>query len=78
MNYARGVSVSNHKHGFMAFLSLVVPGLGQLLKGHFFKFLFIVFSVVVLFVVTYITGGLGLIVYLVFWLWNIADAYSSN
>lgn len=61
----------NKVFGVPALLSFVVPGLGQLVKGHIGKAL-------ILFVGTL----LGLFAYIVpgalIWIFNVYDAYNSN
>lgn len=67
-------NVDSQKHPLAAFLSLLLPGLGQLTKEELFKALLI-----------WIVGGFisilfwsTVIVPLFLWLWNIYDAYNAN
>lgn len=74
------------KHGFPAFLSFLLPGLGQLIKGHFVKSLTIWLAGIIIwfgFMGALFSGqfGLSVLLYLIpagVWLWNIYDAYNSN
>lgn len=74
------------KHGFPALLSFLVPGLGQLIKGHFMKAIIIWASAIFIWFAIFgslMSGQLGLSILLYFipfvvWLWNVYDAYNSN
>ena len=63
-----------NKHSLPAILSFFIPGLGQLIKGHFLK----------AFVIWILSGIIGyfllwtVIIPLGFWIWNIYDAYNSQ
>ncbi len=78
--------VSNTKHGVPALLSFFVPGLGQLIKGHFLKAIAIWGSgilIAFLFFGSLYSGQVGLsnFIYLIpfaVWLWNVYDAYNAN
>ena len=66
--------MDNKKHGIPALISFFIPGLGQLIKGHFIKGIMI-----------WIFGGLAaiflgwtVIVPVAIWVWNIYDAYNAN
>lgn len=66
--------VNNTKHGVPALISFFVPGVGQLIKGHFPKA-----------IVIWVVGGLvGFFLWWTFiapfivWVWNVYDAYNSN
>lgn len=65
---------NSQKYPLAAFLSFLLPGIGQLTKGELFKAFII-----------WIIGGLfsllfwsTIIVPLFLWLWNIYDAYNAN
>lgn len=64
------------KHGLPAVLSLIIPGLGQLIKGHVIKgiliFIFMAISSALMWVV------IGFITTPILYLWNVYDAYNSN
>ncbi|GMQ30678.1 hypothetical protein [Algoriphagus confluentis] len=66
--------MNNQKHGMPALISLFIPGLGQMIKGDFFKGIMI-----------WVFGGLTavflmwtIIVPLIIYVWNVYDAYNSN
>ncbi len=79
-------SVNIQKHGFPALLSFFIPGVGQLMKGHFLKAFVIWISGVFIwfaFLGSLISGQLGMsavlyVIPFVIWLWNVYDAYNSN
>jgi TM2 domain-containing membrane protein YozV len=61
-------------HTLPAVVSLVIPGLGQMIKGHFLKGIAI-----------WVSGGLvgfflgwTVIAPLLLWVWNVYDAYTAN
>lgn len=78
--------VNIQKHGFPALLSFFIPGVGQLMKGHFLKAFMIWISGVFIwfaFLGSLISGQVGMsailyVIPFVIWLWNIYDAYNSN
>lgn len=63
------------KHGVPALISLFVPGLGQLIKGHILKALGIVIALFVSGVLSVVY--IGFILAPVIYLWQIYDAYNS-
>jgi TM2 domain-containing membrane protein YozV len=61
------------KYGLPALVSLFLPGVGQLIKGHFLKgFLIWVFGGIIGFFL-----GWTIIIPFLFWVWNVYDAYNS-
>jgi TM2 domain-containing membrane protein YozV len=65
--------MTSEKHGLPALISIFIPGLGQIIKGHFFKGFMI-----------WVIGGLvsfflwwTVIIPLFVWLWNVYDAYNA-
>jgi hypothetical protein len=65
---------NTQKHGVPTLISLLVPGVGQLIKGHTLK----AFGI-------WVIGGLvGYFLWwtyfapFIFWVWNVYDAYNSN
>lgn len=78
--------VNTTKHGIPALLSFFIPGLGQLIKGHFIKAIAIWGSGILiwfLFFGALLSGqaGLSVILYVIpfaVWLWNVYDAYNAN
>ena len=64
------------KHGVPALLSFFIPGLGQLIKGHIAKAIFIILGMIISVPLIFI--GIGLITMPILWLWGIYDAYNSN
>lgn len=58
------------KHGLPAFLSFLIPGLGQLVKGEVGRGIGFFFGVLAGFIT--IIGGP------IVWIWCIADAYNHN
>ena len=77
---------NNTKHGVPTLLSFFIPGLGQLIKGHFLKAFAIWGSGILIwfaFFGSLFSGQLGLsfFIYLIpfaVWVWNLYDAYNSN
>jgi len=66
--------VNNTKHGVPALFSFFIPGLGQLIKGHFSK-------AIVIWVVGGIVGFFlwwTYVIPFIVWVWNVYDAYNSN
>jgi TM2 domain-containing membrane protein YozV len=59
------------------FLSVILPGLGQILKGHFIKgvMFMILFGIGLLLIPFF---GVGLVIAPVVWVWNIIDAFKSE
>jgi hypothetical protein len=82
----------NQKHGFPAFVSFFLPGIGQLIKGHIGKcFLIWLYYAAILCLIYclsiegYLRGpstGISfitvLLLLLILWIWNIYDAYNAN
>jgi TM2 domain-containing membrane protein YozV len=66
---------SNQKYGVPALLSFFIPGLGQIIKGEFFKAIGIWTVLVICWFLQFIIIGylLGIIV----WVWQIYDAYNN-
>ncbi|WP_048143459.1 hypothetical protein [Methanosarcina horonobensis] len=62
-------------HGVPALFSFFVPGLGQLIKGHFFKALCIWIAFAVTGAMHII--GTGTILWLIIWVWQLYDAYNA-
>ena len=66
--------MSSQKYGLPALVSVFLPGVGQLIKGHFFKGFFIwIFGGLLTFFL-----GWTVIVPFLFWVWNIYDAYNAD
>lgn len=63
------------KHGVPALLSLVVPGLGQLVKGEIFKAIGIWIAMAISTALAYVI--IGLITTPLIYLWQIYDAYNN-
>ena len=75
------------KYGFLAFLSFILPGLGQIVKGEGGKGLIIMFFIIggwILFfeyILLMHTLFLSAVVFLALtslWIWNIFDAYTAQ
>lgn len=64
--------MQEHKHGFPAFLSFIIPGLGQLIKGQVIKGILIFIACIVSWFI------LPIILPFLIWIWNVYDAYNSN
>ena len=62
-------------HGIPAILSLIIPGLGQLVKGQIFKAIGIWVALTISSIMAYIL--LGLITTPIIYLWQIYDAYNN-
>ncbi len=62
-------------HGVPALLSFLIPGLGQIVKGHIFKAIGIWIGIFMGSLLTFIC--IGLLLLPVIWLWQIYDAYNS-
>jgi TM2 domain-containing membrane protein YozV len=62
-------------HGVPAILSLIIPGLGQLVKGQIFKAIGIWVALAISSVMAYIL--IGLITTPIIYLWQIYDAYNN-
>jgi len=66
--------MSKQKHGIPALISLVFPGLGQIIKGEILKGI----------IIWVVLGGLSfffgwtVVIPALFWVWNVYDAYNSN
>jgi len=70
--------MSKHKrtHGLPMVLSFFIPGLGQIVKGHVLKGVFIFFGMILsLFLMLYV---IGIITTPILWLWNLYDAYNAH
>lgn len=64
-------------HSFLPYvLSVIVPGLGQILKGHFIKG--IMFMILFAIGIILIPFFIGLVMAPVVWVWNIMDAFKSE
>ena len=78
--------MSTEKHGFPAFLSLLIPGLGQLIKGQIARGIGILAGAVALPIVATIVASFKVYPVVVIlaaggivgWIWQIADAYNHN
>ncbi|MDF1557771.1 MAG: hypothetical protein P1P80_06280 [ANME-2 cluster archaeon] len=68
-NYAE----KKRKYAFSALLSLIIPGLGQIIKGHVIKGSVIFLGIIICFI-----SIIGLLLLPFIWIWNIYDAYTSN
>jgi len=62
------------RHGLPALLSFFIPGIGQAMKGHFKKMLFIWVTYIIMAFLLPLSIGIILPI----WVWNIYDAYNSN
>ncbi len=62
-------------YGIPALLSFFVPGLGQIIKGEFFKALGIWAALAISWVLSFVI--IGLITGPIIWLWQIYDAYNN-
>ena len=62
------------KHFLPALLSVFIPGLGQLIKGHIFKaiLIWILSGILVYFLLWTV------VIPFCFWIWNVYDAYNSK
>lgn len=67
---------ANQKYGVPALLSFFIPGLGQMIKGQVGKGILILLGWIFSFVL--IVTGIGIIVPIIIWVWQIADAYNSK
>lgn len=67
------------KHGFAALISLILPGVGQLIKGQIFKAIciWIISGLMALFFWIVLLVPPVICVPILFWMWNIYDAYNS-
>ncbi|MCK4491101.1 MAG: hypothetical protein KAU03_00650 [Candidatus Altiarchaeales archaeon] len=64
------------KHGVPALLSFLIPGLGQVIKGHVGKGILIFLGMIVsTFLINFLVG---LVTTPILWIWNVYDAYNSN
>jgi len=61
------------KNGLAAVLSFFIPGLGQLIKGHAKRGIFIFLAAVISSFLTLVF--IGMITTPILWIWNIYDAY---
>lgn len=62
------------KHGVPALLSFLVPGLGQIVKGHLLKGIGHFIAAAVAGALSIV--GIGLILYPIIWIYSIYDAYN--
>ena len=66
---------AKQRHGVPALLSFFIPGLGQLIKGHFLKGVLVWaglgFSVLLM------STGIGFVTAPLVWIWQMYDAYKS-
>lgn len=61
----------SQKHGLPALLSFIIPGLGQLVKGHVGKGILIFFGFLIGLIILVLPG-------VIVWIYGIYDAYNSN
>lgn len=61
--------------GLAAVLAFLLPGLGHIYLGLITKGILYIILTFVLWVVGVLTFGIGFIVYVIFWIWQIYDAY---
>lgn len=66
--------MENNKHLVAALLSAVIPGLGQIIKGQIVKGILIMALGITISYLLFWT----IIFPMLFWAWNVYDAYSSN
>ena len=64
------------KHGIPALISLFLPGIGQIVKGHILKGILIIIGMIISGILTIVI--IGFILLPLLWLWNIYDDYNSN
>lgn len=65
--------MAKQTHSFPALISFFIPGLGQLIKGHILKGIFIwVFAGILTFFFWW-----TFIIPFILWAWNVYDAYNS-
>jgi TM2 domain-containing membrane protein YozV len=65
----------SQKHGAPALLSFFIPGLGQMVKGEVGKGIGIFFGWLMSFAL--ILTGIGIVVPVIIWIWQIIDAYNN-
>ena len=70
------VNKNHTKHGFPAFLSLLIPGLGQAVKGHISKF--VIFLIIAFLAYLSIFILVGFIAVPITHILSAMDAYNSN
>lgn len=63
--------------GIAAILAFLIAGLGHIYLGLITKGIVFMILMVVLWIVGIFTFGIGFIVYIIFWLWQIYDAYNK-
>ena len=63
------------KHSIPALMSFILPGLGQVAKGHFIKAMIMFSITMVSWLLTWIL--IGYIPLVLVWLWSIYDAYNK-
>jgi len=61
--------------GLAAVLAFLLPGLGHIYLGLITKGILYIILTCVLWVGGVLTFGIGFIVYIIFWIWQIYDAY---
>jgi TM2 domain-containing membrane protein YozV len=66
---------AKQRHGVPALMSFFIPGLGQLIKGHFLKGVFVWVGLGVS--ILLISAGIGLVTTPLVWIWQLYDAYRS-
>ncbi|MDV0445106.1 hypothetical protein MmiAt1_06630 [Methanimicrococcus sp. At1] len=59
-----------------AVFSFFIPGLGQFYSGSFFRGILVFVGAIVASAVGVVVPIIGALIVLVYWLWNIYDAYS--
>ena len=69
--------LSTQRHGLPAFLSLFIPGLGQMVKGRFLLGVGVMFAMFVFTGVLFAAPPVGLVLLLVAWIAQLYDAYAS-
>ncbi len=67
---------TKERYGVPALLSFLIPGLGQIVKGHILRG--ILFFIVMVFSVISIIFFVGLITTPIIFVWNVYDAYNSQ
>jgi len=63
--------------GIAAVLAFLIAGLGHIYLGLITTGIMYIILMVVLWILGIFTFGIGFIIYIVFWLWQIYDAYNK-
>lgn len=66
---------SNQKYGVPALLSFFIPGLGQIIKGEFFKAIGIWIAFAICWLLQFVL--IGYLLGTILWVWQIYDAYNN-